>query len=94
MKKAKNTSIEVQGTAISVISQEDADYICLTDIARYRNPENTDDIIRNWLRNRNTVEFLGIWEQLNNPNFKPVEFDGFRMQAELWDSKLKPEEQP
>jgi hypothetical protein len=93
MKKSRNTSIEVKGTAISVVSQDEADYICLTDIARYKNPENTDDIIRNWLRNRNTVEFLCIWEQLNNPDFKPVEFDGFRMQAELWNLKLEPEKQ-
>lgn len=42
-----------------------------------------DDLIRNWLRNRNTIEFLGIWEVLNNPSFKPVEFDGFKMQAGL-----------
>uniref|UniRef100_UPI00373AF188 KilA-N domain-containing protein n=1 Tax=Methanosarcina siciliae TaxID=38027 RepID=UPI00373AF188 len=85
-------SIEVRGTAISVISHDDADYICLTDIARYRNPENTDDIVRNWLRNRNTVEFLGIWEQLNNPDFKPVEFDGFRMQAGLNSFTLSPKQ--
>lgn len=93
MKKSRNTSIEVKGTAISVVSQDEADYICLTDIARYKNPENTDDTIRNWLRNRNTVEFLGIWEQLNNPKFNPVEFDGFKMQADLWNSKLEKEEQ-
>ncbi|AKB22518.1 KilA-N domain-containing protein [Methanosarcina sp. WH1] len=69
MKKAKRTSIEVRGTAISIVSQENADYICLTDIARYKNPYHTDDLIRNWIRNRNTVEFLGMWEQLNNPDF-------------------------
>mgnify|MGYP000889782509 FL=1 len=92
MKKARNTSIDVRGTAVSIVSQEDADYICLTDIARYKNPENTDDIIRNWLRNRNTVEFLGIWEQLNNPNFKPVEFDGIRMQAGLNSFTLTPKQ--
>lgn len=92
MKKANSTSIEVKGTAISVVSQDEADYICLTDIARYKNPENTDDIIRNWLRNRNTVEFLGIWEQLNNPDFKPVEFDGFRMQAGLNSFTLSPKQ--
>ena len=92
MKKSKSTSIEVQGTAISVVSQEDADYICLTDIARYRNPENTDDLIRNWLRNRNTVEFLGLWEQLNNPDFNPVEFDGIRMQAGLNSFTLSPKQ--
>ena len=56
------------------------------------NPENTDDIIRNWLRNRNTIEFLGIWEQLNNPDFKPVEFDGFRMQAGLNSFTLSPKQ--
>ncbi len=92
MKKSRSTSIEVKGTAISVISQEEADYICLTDIARYKNPENTGDIIRNWLRNRNTVEFLGMWEQLNNPDFKPVEFDGFRMQAGLNSFTLSPKQ--
>jgi hypothetical protein len=92
MKKSKSNSIEVQGTSISVISKDDADYICLTDIARYKNPENSDDIIRNWLRNRNTVEFLGIWEQLNNPDFKPVEFDGFRMQAGLNNFTLSPKQ--
>lgn len=90
MKKSKSSSIEVQGTAVSVISHDDADYICLTDIARYKNPENSDDIIRNWLRNRNTLEFLGIWEQLNNPDFKPVEFDGIRMQAGLNSFTLSP----
>lgn len=92
MKKSKSSRIKAQGTTISVISQDGADYICLTDIARYKNPENTDDVIRNWLRNRNTVEFLGIWEQLNIPDFKPVEFDGIRMQAEFLDFKLEREQ--
>jgi hypothetical protein len=64
----------------------------LTDIARYRNAEHTDDLIRNWLRNRNTLEFLGIWERLNNPDFKPVEFDGFRMQAGLNSFTLTPKQ--
>jgi hypothetical protein len=50
---------------IAVCSQNDEDYICITDIARYKNSDRTDDLIRNWLRNRNTIEFLGIWEQLN-----------------------------
>jgi hypothetical protein len=68
------------------------DYICITDIARYKNPDRTDDLIRNWLRNRNTIEFLGIWEQLNNPNFKPVEFDGFKKQAGLNSFTLTPKQ--
>ena len=92
MKKAKSTSIEVRGTAISIVSQENADYICLTDIARYKSPDHTDDLIRNWIRNRNTVEFLGMWEQLNNPDFNPVEFDGIRMQAGLNSFTLTPKQ--
>ncbi|NVM23204.1 MAG: KilA-N domain-containing protein, partial [Desulfobacterales bacterium] len=62
------------------------------DIARYKNSDRTDDLIRNWLRNRNTIEFLGIWEHLNNPDFKPVEFDGFRKQAGLNSFTLTPKQ--
>ena len=83
MSKDKKTAIEVKGVAITILSQKEEDYICITDIARYKNAENTNDLIRNWLRNRNTIEFLGIWEQLNNPNFNAVEFDGIKMQAGL-----------
>ncbi len=79
----KNQTITVQGQAVTVVSGGEEDYISLTDIARYKNGDRTDDLIRNWLRNRNTLEFLGIWEQLNNPQFNPVEFDGIRMQAGL-----------
>ncbi|MBK9265320.1 MAG: KilA-N domain-containing protein [Polyangiaceae bacterium] len=83
MSKAKTSTMEVQGTAIAVLSDRSDDYICLTDIARHKNADGMDDLIRNWLRNRNTVEFLGVWERLNNANFNPVEFDGIRMQAGL-----------
>ncbi len=79
----KNRTINVKGSEIAVSRKEHDDYISLTDIARYRDAERTDYIIQNWLRNRNTIEFLGIWEQLNNPDFKPIEFDGFRKQAGL-----------
>ncbi len=82
--------IKVKGSEIAVFTQNEADYICITDIARYKNPDRTDDLIRNWLRNRNTIEFLGIWEQLNNPAFNPVEFDGFRKQAGLNSFTLTP----
>ena len=75
--------IEVKGTSVTVISGGAEDYISLTDIARYKDSERTDYIIQNWLRNRNTIEFLGIWEQLNNPGFNPIEFDGIRNQAGL-----------
>jgi hypothetical protein len=59
------------------------EYICITDVARYKNPDRTGVIIGNWLRNRNTIEFLGIWEQLNNPDFNVIEFDEFKRQAGL-----------
>lgn len=82
--------INVLNNEIAVYSQNDEDYICITDIARYKNSDRTDDLIRNWLRNRNTIEFLGIWEQLNNPDFNPVEFDGFRKLAGLNSFTLTP----
>ncbi|HSV73112.1 MAG TPA: KilA-N domain-containing protein [Chthonomonadales bacterium] len=75
--------IDVKGTSVTVISGGADDYISLTDIARYKDSERTDYIIQNWIRNRNTIEFLGIWEHLNNPGFNPIEFDGIRNQAGL-----------
>lgn len=84
--------INVLNREVSVTAINDADYICITDIARYKNADSTDDLIRNWLRNRNTIEFLGIWEQLNNPDFKPVEFDGFRKLAGLNSFTLTPKQ--
>lgn len=75
--------ITVLDRDVAVYSSHEEDYICLTDMARYKDPERTDYIIQNWLRNRTTIEFLGIWEHLNNPDFKPIEFDGFRKQAGL-----------
>ena len=90
MARDKKITISVQGTAISILSQDKEDYICLTDIARYRDADRTDYIIQNWLRNRNTIEFMGVWERLNNPGFKPIEFDGFRKQAGLNSFVLTP----
>jgi hypothetical protein len=78
---------------IAVQSRHDADYISLTDIARYKSTDHTDDLIRNWIRNRNTIEFLGTWERLNNPAFKPVEFDRFKIQAGLNSFTLTPKRQ-
>ena len=80
---AKLNKMEVNGNSISLLSNLEQDYICITDIARYKDPDHIDDIIKNWLRNRNTIELLGFWEILNNPDFKPVEFDGFKKQAGL-----------
>jgi len=92
MSKITRTTIEVQGTVITVLSQREEDFISLTDIARVKNADRSDDLVRNWLRNRNTVEFLGLWEQLNNPGFNPVEFDGIRMQAGLNSFALTPKQ--
>lgn len=79
--KPMKDHIHAKGTDIAVVSSGDEnDYISLTDIARYKS-DAPDDVIKNWMRNRDTIEFLGLWEQLNNPEFKPVEFDGFRSQA-------------
>lgn len=80
---AKNKTINVKGTEITLFSQGERDFISLTDIARHKDAANTDSIIQNWLRNRNTIELLGFWETMYNPNFKPLEFEGFRKQAGL-----------
>ncbi len=82
--------ISVLDREVKIRRHSDEDYICLTDIARYKDSDRTDDLIRNWVRNRNTIEFLGIWERLNNPGFNPVEFDGFRKQAGLNSFTLTP----
>jgi hypothetical protein len=86
----KSKKIDVQGKAISIITGDKEDYISLTDIARYKDVVHMDDIVKNWMRNRNTVELLGFWEQLHNPDFKPVEFDGFRKQAGLNSFTMNP----
>jgi hypothetical protein len=91
-KKPTNATIEVRGTEIRVVRHQDEDYISLTDIAKSKNPEHSDDLIRNWLRNRNTLELLGIWEQLHNPGFNPVEFDGIKKQAGLNSFTLTPKQ--
>jgi hypothetical protein len=74
--------IKVKNTDVVVITVNDADYISLTDIAKFKT-DDTSAVIGNWMRNRNTIEFLGIWETLYNPNFKPLEFEGFRKDAGL-----------
>ena len=76
--------ITVQNTPINVLSVEEQDYISLTDMATAKEGDSRSaDIIKNWLRNRYTIEFLGTWEVIHNPNFKVVEFDHFRMSAGL-----------
>ena len=81
MSQAKRTSIEVQGVAITIASQNNQDFISLTDIARYRNLREPFAVINNWMRSRSTIEFLGLWEKLCNPSFKPLEFERFKNEA-------------
>jgi hypothetical protein len=74
--------IAVEKTIISIIQVNEEDFISLTDIAKFKSDE-PNAVIGNWMRNRNTIEYLGIWEILYNPEFKPLEFEGFRKQAGL-----------
>jgi hypothetical protein len=70
----KTRTISVKGSEITVSRKEQEDFISLTDIARYKNPNEPIDIIKNWLRSRTTIEFIGLWEQLHNPHFKRGNF--------------------
>jgi len=91
--KGNTKKINVQGTEISVLLKgTENDYICLTDMARFRDTERTNYIIQNWMRSRNTIEYLGVWELLNNPDFKRIEFDAFKNQAGLNSFSLTPKE--
>ena len=75
--------LQVLAQEVQLLSVNEEDYICLTDIARFKDTERTDYLISNWMRNRNTIEFLGLWEQINNSTFNPIEFDGIRKNAGL-----------
>ena len=72
--------INVKQTDIWILKIQQEDYISLTDIAKFKTSDSFI-VIGNWMRNRNTVEYLGVWETLYNPNFKPIEFDRFRQEA-------------
>jgi len=89
---SKKETISVQGTEITVFSSPtESDYISLTDMANAKEGKaRAADIIKNWIRTRTTLEFLGTWEQMYNPNFKVVEFDHFKMQAGLPSFVLSP----
>ena len=81
MVMAKNQKIEVQGIDIVLYEDKKEDFISLTDIARFKNPTEPKDVVKNWMRSRATIEFLGLWEQLNNPDFKGVDFDPLLYEA-------------
>jgi len=90
MSKRNQSIMEVQGTAIAIRTQNAQDYLSLTDIARVRNSQEPFAVINNWMRNRSTIEFMGIWEKLSNPDFKPLEFDRFktRLICSMWRHKI------
>lgn len=77
----KNTKIAVRGIEVAFAINQQEDFICITDIAKFKNPNAPRDIIKNWMRSKNTIELLGLWEKLNNQNFKQVEFNLFKNEA-------------
>ena len=81
--------VNVKDTSVSVIKYDETDFISLTDIAKFKS-EEPNAVIANWLRNRNTIEYLGIWETLYNTDFKPLEFEGFKKEAGLNAFTLSP----
>jgi hypothetical protein len=88
---AKNKTIKVDNFEIVLYSQNDEDFISLTDMARYKDNERTNYIIQNWLRTRNAIDFCGLWEQIYNPNFKRIEFDAFKNESGLNSFTLTPQ---
>ena len=78
---AKKNEIIVRDVTIKTMNINGMDYICITDIARQKNPNEPKDVVKNWMRQKNTLEYLGLWERLNNPNFKGVEFDPLLAEA-------------
>ena len=83
--------ITTQGLQIYTFQRNENDYISLTDMARYKNPLEPKDVVKNWMRNYSTIEFLGIWERINNPRFKGVEFDSFKKEAGANSFTLSPQ---
>ncbi len=83
--------IDAKGFEVNILTQKNEDFISLTDIARYKNPAEPRDVVRNWMRRIDTVEFLGLWEKLHNPDFKAVEFDRFKSEAGRNAFTLSPE---
>ena len=91
MAKVKSDTLHVKGIDVGIYTEDyrneyislSNEYISLTDIARYRNSDDPRFAIQNWMRNRNTIEFLGLWESLHNPSFNRVQFDTFRTEAGL-----------
>ncbi|MES2961164.1 MAG: KilA-N domain-containing protein [Pseudomonadota bacterium] len=79
--KNKNQTITVKNTKITILKSKEDDYISLTDIARHKDQERSDYIIQNWMRNRSTIEFIGLWEKFYNQHFNSIEFDGIKNES-------------
>jgi hypothetical protein len=90
---SKISTIDIKNAIISITKIEEEDYICLTDMAKAKEGDNrAADVIKNWIRTRTTIEFLGTWETMYNPDFKVVEFDHFKMEAGLPTFVLSPKQ--
>src|SRR5260221_5665553 len=94
-KKGKNmksiSKIVIKDISVAFISQDGNDYLSLTDMAKSKNAEYPADVVKNWLKTRFTIDFMGIWEQMHNPHFKLVEFDQFKSQAGVNSFVLSPD---
>jgi hypothetical protein len=88
---AKKQKIKVEDIEIVTFTKDNSDYISLTDIARHKNSAFPADVVKNWMRNRGTIDFLGLWEKLHNPDFKLVEFDQFKSEAGVNSFVLPPQ---
>jgi len=89
--QTNNKTLLVQNIEINVKTIDEQDYISLTDMAKAKNPADANGVIANWMRTHNTIEFLGIWEHLYNPNFKPLEFEGFKNESGANSFTLSPQ---
>ena len=85
MKKAQE--IDVKGTSVRIVKFGEEDYVCITDMAKSKS-DDAQQTISNWMRNRMTIEYLGLWEKLYNPDFKPLEFEGFRKEMGVSQTEL------
>lgn len=90
-KSNKIQSLQISETIIRMKLINKSDFLSLTDIAKYKNPDEPKDVIKNWLRNKHTLEFMGLWERLNNPHFKGVEFDSLYDESGTHSFTLSPE---
>jgi len=85
----KKSEIIVKDVSIRTIRVNGTDYLCITDIARQKNAAEPKDVVKNWMRQKNTLEYLGLWERLHNPHFKGVEFDPLLSNCHSADASVK-----